>query len=110
MENKQPFVPPIVSVRGKRMVLASGAAMLYGTLESKLAAAVGRNPDRFPDDFMIRLSPAEHKAFKSRLAFTPEGLSMLAHVLDTPLARNGAVNMIRAFIMLDRMHFAGNGA
>lgn len=105
----EPCVPPIVAVRGKRMVLDTGAALLYGTTDANLRRIVNKRHDRFPDDFLVRLSPAESVAFKAKLAFTPEGLAMLAAVLDTPLARNSHVNMMRAFVVLDRMAFQAGG-
>ena len=115
MENhNEPFVPPVVTVRGRRAVLDADAALLYGVASEELRRRVRREARRFPDDFMLCLSPGEGERLSRRcggeaprFAFFPEGLAMLAAVLDSPLAVNGAVNMTRAFVMLDRLACAG---
>ncbi len=104
---REPFIPDIKTIRGKRAVYDVDAAKLYGITVEDLRDAVANNLDRFPVDFMLRLDLHEVRATGVAYAFYPEGLSMLAHVLDTPLAVNGAVNMTRAFVMLDRMACGG---
>lgn len=104
---KEPFVPQVHTIRGKRAVFDIDAAQLYGITVEDLRDAVANNLERFPVDFMLRLELHEVRATGVSYAFYPEGLSMLAHVLDTPLAVNGAVNMTRAFVMLDRMACGG---
>ncbi len=115
MNNPQaePFIPPIVSVRGLRVVLDVDAAQLYQVGIEVLQRMVEEELARFPDDFMITLMPAEQKRFgpgrnaKVKYAFFPEGIAMLASVLNSPLAINGNVNMTRAFVYLDRMSACG---
>ena len=113
MNNPQaePFIPPIVSVRGLRVVLDVDAAQLYQVGIEVLQRMVEEELARFPDDFMITLTPAERARFgsgyKARYAFFPEGIAMLASVLNSPLAINGNVNMTRAFVYLDRMSACG---
>lgn len=117
MENmNEPFVPNVVTVRGRRAVLDFDAALLYGVTPETLRAAVRRNAVRFPDDFMAVLSPGEGEKLAKRcggeaprFSFMPEGLAALAAVLDSPLAINGHINMTRAFVMLDRLACAGAG-
>ena len=41
-------------VRGVSLLLDSDLAELYGVSTGALLQAVRRNPDRFPEDFMIR--------------------------------------------------------
>ncbi|MBI3297545.1 MAG: ORF6N domain-containing protein [Elusimicrobia bacterium] len=115
MENpNEPFVPPIVTVRGMRVVLDADAAVLYQVPLEELRRRVRRESRRFPEDFMVCLSPAEADRLAARcggeaprFAFLPEGIAMLAAVLDSGLAVNGNVNMTRAFVMLDRLACAG---
>ena len=49
----------IVELRGQRVMLDSDLAVLYGVLTKNLIKATRRNPDRFPDDFMLQLSKEE---------------------------------------------------
>lgn len=103
----KPFIPPISSIRGRRVVTDVNAAHLYGADVMTLRKAVEKNISRFPDDFVLRLTGVEVNEHKAFYAFYPEGLAMLAAILDTPLAVNGNVSMMRAFVMLDRLACAG---
>lgn len=113
----EPFVPPVVTVRGIRVILDADAAALYQVPVDELRRQVRRQARRFPEDFMLCLSPAEAERLATRcdgaaprFAFLPEGVAMLAAVLDSVLAVNGNVNMTRAFVMLDRLAYAGVSA
>ncbi|MBI5595605.1 MAG: ORF6N domain-containing protein [Elusimicrobia bacterium] len=110
----EPFVPPVVTVRGLRVVLDADAALLYQVPAEELRRQVRRQARRFPEDFMLCLSPAEGARMAGRcggapprFAFFPEGIAMLAAILDSPLAVNGNVNMTRAFVYLDRLSVVG---
>ena len=46
-------------VRGQRVMLDSDLAIIYAVPTKVLNQAVKRNPARFPEDFMFRLSDAE---------------------------------------------------
>src|SRR2546428_13644927 len=48
----------IIQLRGLRVLLDADLAQLYGVSTGRLNEAVRRNAPRFPDDFMIRLTPA----------------------------------------------------
>jgi len=79
-----------------------------------LNQAVKRNRDRFPEDFMFRLTEAEKVKvitvcdhlrplrFSPSLphAFTEHGAIMLASVLNTPTAVQASVHVVRAFVRL----------
>ena len=45
----------IVSVRGKRVILAGDLARIYGVETRVLNQAVKRNREKFPADFMFRV-------------------------------------------------------
>ena len=48
--------------RGEKILLDADLARLYGVTTGNLNIAVGRNPQRFPADFMFRLTDDETRA------------------------------------------------
>jgi hypothetical protein len=95
-------------------------AALYGFETRVLNQAVTRNSERFPEDFMFRLSWDEHEALRSQnvilesggrgqhrkftpRAFTQEGVSMLSGVLRRPKAVAINIGIMRAFVRLREM-------
>jgi hypothetical protein len=94
--------------------LDADLAELYGVSTKRLNEQVRRNTDRFPADFMFRLTPEEKKEvvancdhlkqlkFSSVLphAFTEYGAIMLATVLNTRLAVRMSLQVVRAFVRL----------
>ena len=107
----------ILSIRGQRVMLDADLAALYGVSTRVLNQAVKRNPERFPEDFMFRLTVAEKAEvitncdhlrplrFSPALpyAFTEHGAIMLASVLNTPIAVQASVQVVRAFVRLREM-------
>lgn len=87
----------IMIMRGQKVMLDADLAGLYGVTTKRLNQQVRRNIERFPEDFMFELHPAEkaevvanciHLAklkFSSAapLAFTEYGALMAASVLKT---------------------------
>ena len=51
----------IFTVRGKRVILDSDLAHIYGVPTKRLNEQVRRNAERFPPDFLIRLTASEKK-------------------------------------------------
>src|SRR5580700_10729117 len=49
----------IFPARGRKVMLDSDLAALYGVTTGNPNLAVKRNPSRFPEDFMFRLTPTE---------------------------------------------------
>jgi len=105
----------ILAIRGHRGVLDADLAVLYGVTTGALNQAVKRNADRFPDDFMFRLTTEEGAYLKSQivisngwggrrrslpLAFTEQGVAMLSGVLNSPRAVKVNVAIIRAFVRM----------
>lgn len=104
------FAARLVTVRGRRVLLDVDAAALYDVDCEELRRQVRRQARRFPEDFMVCLEPEEGRELSlkrgvepPRFAFAPEGIAMLAGVLESPLAIQGNINMTRAFIVLDRL-------
>jgi hypothetical protein len=95
-------------------MLSPHLAELYGVETRVLVQAVMRNIDRFPDDFMFQLTDREFKNLKSQIvtsswggsrrakpyAFTEHGAVMLASVLNSPIAVQSSIFIVRAFIKL----------
>lgn len=52
----------ILVVRAQRVILASDLARIYGVETRVLNQAVQRNIDKFPEDFMFRLTRGEAEA------------------------------------------------
>ncbi|MFA7255254.1 MAG: ORF6N domain-containing protein [Candidatus Omnitrophota bacterium] len=104
----------ILLLRGQKVMLDADLAELYGVSTKRLNEQVRRNTDRFPADFMFRLTREEKKEvvancdhlkqlkFSSTLpnAFTEYGAIMLATVLNTRLAVRMSLQVVRAFVRL----------
>lgn len=104
----------IFIVRGKRVMLDSDLAKLYGVKPIRLREQVGRNMERFPQDFMFRLTAQEaagmvsHNAIPSfkhlggylPYVFTQEGVAMLSGVLRSAKAVQVNIAIMRAFVKL----------
>ena len=93
-------------------------AELYGVSTGAVNQAVSRNLDRFPAEFMFRLTAEEFRVLKSQsvisirerggsrrmpMAFTEHGVAMLSTVLRSRRAVAVSVEIIRAFIRLRHM-------
>ena len=101
----------IIHLRGRKVIIDSDLARIYGVSTKKLNQAVKRNIHRFPADFLFQLSPKEKEEvvticdhlsslkFSPHLpfAFTEHGSIMAASVL----------NSNRAIQWKDQSHFAG---
>jgi hypothetical protein len=57
----------IVFIRGQKVMLDSDLATLYGVPTKALLQAVKRNSDRFPKDFMFRLTGQEFDPLRSQI-------------------------------------------
>ncbi|MBN8550064.1 MAG: ORF6N domain-containing protein [Deltaproteobacteria bacterium] len=102
----------IVRVRGKRVIMDTDLARLYGVKTKRLKEQVRRNSERFPQDFMFELTKDElvevvancdhlkKLKFSSvlPLAFTEHGTVMAANVLNSRLAIEASIMVVRAFI------------
>jgi hypothetical protein len=102
----------IYIIRGQKVMLDSDIAVLYEVTTKRLNEQVKRNKDRFPIDFMFRLSREEFENLKSHFAtsngyggrrhlpyvFTEHGAVMLASVLKSPRAIEASIFVVRAFI------------
>lgn len=102
----------ILTIRGHKVILDADLARLYGVSTKRLNEQVRRNRNRFPDDFMFRLTPEEKNEvvancdhlsrlkFSSALplAFTEHGAIMAVSVLNSPRAIEASIFVVRAFV------------
>jgi len=113
-------------IRGHRVMLDSDLAAIYGVTAKRLNEQLKRNRPRFPDDFAFQLTVQEFTDLKSQIAtsslrsqfgtssshggkrklpwvFTEHGALMLASVLNSEIAVQASVRVVRAFVRLREM-------
>jgi len=111
----------IATVRGKRVLLDSDLAALYGVPTMRFNEAVKRNHERFPEDFVFTLTNQEVADLKSQFAisslrgaghggrrssprvFTEHGATMAAMVLNSKRAIQMSVYVVRAFVAMRQL-------
>jgi hypothetical protein len=109
----------ILLIRGHNVMLDADLAKLYGVTTFNLNKAVKRNADRFPDDFMFRLSAQEAAALTFQIGiskprgrggrryapyvFTEQGVAMLSSVLRSKRAIEVNIAIMRTFVRLREM-------
>ena len=107
----------IFLLRGEKVMIDSDLAILYKVEVKQLKRAVNRNIERFPDDFMFRLTKEEYQALRCHFgtlkrgghakylpyAFTEQGVAMLSSVLNSKRAILVNIQIMRAFTMLRKM-------
>ncbi|HEY7140418.1 MAG TPA: ORF6N domain-containing protein [Methylomirabilota bacterium] len=116
--HRQTIERRILLVRGEQVMLDSDLARLYGVPTRRLNEQVRRNMDRFPGDFMIRLTAEESAALRSQnatskrgrggrryppLVFTEQGVAMLSSVLHSERAVRVNIEIMRTFVRLRAM-------
>src|SRR5437879_7179567 len=107
----------IFLIRAQNVMLDFDLAELYGVETRALKQAVRRNLDRFPADFMFKLSAAEIKNLVSQtviptrgklggatpMAFSEQGVAMLSSVLRSARAVQVNIAIMRTFVRLREM-------
>ena len=105
----------IFEARGRWVILDRDLAELYGVTTSALNQSVKRNIKRFPPDFMFQLTEKETEDWKSQIvitksiamglrrnpyAFTEQGVAMLSGLLNSDIAINANISIMRAFVAM----------
>jgi hypothetical protein len=106
----------IYLIRNEKVMLDSDLAELYGVETKRLNEQVKRNIDRFPEDFMFRLTESEFINLKSQFAtsswgghrklpyaFTEHGVLMLSSVLKSDLAIKVNIQIMRVYTKIRKM-------
>ena len=110
----------ILTIREQQVLADIDLARLYQVENRALKQAVRRNLDKFPDDFMFRLTKEESKCLilnrvsqnvipegynlgaSDMFAFTEQGVAMLATVLKSEVANQVSIRIMRAFVAMRR--------
>jgi len=105
----------IFEFRGQKVMLDHDLAGLYEVELRTLNQAVKRNIERFPDDFMFQLTQDEWNILRSQFVisrynhggrrylpyvFTEQGVAMLSGLINSDIAINVNISIMRAFIKL----------
>ena len=109
----------IYTIRGIKVMLDRDLAELYRVPTKVFNQAVKRNKNRFPSDFMFRLSKAALRDWRSQIltsnpaakmglrrppyAFAEHGILMLSSVLNSERAVQVNIEIMRAFVRLRQM-------
>lgn len=108
----------IYEIRGVKVMIDRDLAELYDVETRVLKQAVRRNIDRFPDDFMFEMTKEELVNWRSQsviskndktglrhtpFCFTEHGVSMLSSILNSPIAIQVNIQIIRTFAKMREM-------
>ena len=105
----------IYTIRGKQVMVDSDLATLYQVTTKRLNEQVRRNKNRFPFEFMFRLTAEEYEYLRSQNAtssednahggrrympyvFTEQGIAMLSAVLKSDIAVEVSVKIMNSFV------------
>lgn len=106
----------IYMINDMKVMLDSDLAELYQVETKRLNEQVKRNSERFPEDFMFQLTSEQWENLKSQNAtsswggrrtlpyvFTEQGVAMLSSVLNSSVAINVNIQIIRVFTKMREM-------
>ena len=107
----------IYLIRGQRVMLDSDLTAIYGVTTKRLNEQLRRNRKRFPQDFAFQLTTEEFRNLRPQFAtskgqggrryfpwvFTEHGAIMLASVVNSDIAVQASVRVVRAFVRLREM-------
>ena len=108
----------IFLIRGHRVMMDRDLAELYGVTTGALNQAIKRNRERFPGDFMFRLTKSETGNWMSQIvisnsermgirwtpyALTENGVAMLSSVLRSRRAIQVNIEIMRTFTKLRQL-------
>ena len=104
----------ILLIRSQKVMIDRDLAELFGVKTKNLNTHVKRNIDRFPEEFMFKLSEKEKDELAANCsrfnplkhstslpyAFTEHGVAMLATVLKSDRAVKMSIHIIKTFVHL----------
>jgi len=106
----------IYEVRGQKVMLDFDLAEMYGVETKRLKESVRRNTKRFPSDFMFELSAVEWESLRTQFAtskrggiryapfaFTEQGVAMLSGLLNSDVAIEMNIAIMRAFVAVRQL-------
>ena len=102
-------------IRCQRVMLDSDLARFFGVTTKVLNQTLQRNFERFPADFAFQLTRVEFTNLRSQIvtsslshggrrtmpwAFTEHGVIMVASLLNSPIAVEASVRIVRTFVRM----------
>ena len=105
-------------IRNQKVMLDKDLAALYGVKTKVLNQAVKRHTERFPQDFMFRLSTQEYADLRSQFVtlnlrgthskylpyvFTEQGIAMLSSVINSTEAIQVNIRIMRIFTKIKQV-------
>jgi hypothetical protein len=103
----------IYEIRGQKVMFDSDLAVLYQVETKYLNRTVKRHLKRFPADFMFQLTKEELSDLRCKIdtsswggvrylpyVFTEQGIAMLSGLLNSDIAINVNIQIMRAFVQL----------
>jgi hypothetical protein len=104
----------IHEIRGKKVILDFELAKMYQVETKYLKRIVRYNIKRFPPDFMFEITKEEWNALRCKFstsknaggirylpfAFTEQGVAMLSGLLNSDIAIEVNISIMRAFVMM----------
>ncbi|MEK6615705.1 MAG: ORF6N domain-containing protein [Bacteroidota bacterium] len=104
----------IFLIRGQKVMIDRHLAELYAVPTKSLNLAVKRNIEKFPEEFMFRLTKEEYDSLRFQFetlkrgkhskylpyAFTEHGVAMAANVLKSERATRMSILIVKAFVKL----------
>lgn len=110
---EQKILNRIYVIRGQKVMIDEDLAEMYRVETRRLNEQVKRNMNRFPRDFMFTLTAKEYENLKSQNAtsswggrrklpnaFTEQGVAMLSSILNSDVAIEVNIRIIRVFTKL----------
>jgi phage regulator Rha-like protein len=106
------IINKIYFIRGLKVMIDRDLAEMYGVETKRLKEAVKRNMQRFPEDFMFEMTAEELSNWRSQIAtsnsdrmglryppfcFTEQGVAMLSSILNSEIAIQVNIQIIRIF-------------
>ena len=89
MKRSKPIESLILTIRGRKVMIDADLAAVYGVTTKRLNEQVKRNADRFPEDFLFRLTAKE----KEEVVANCDHLAQLKFSPKLPMAftEHGAI-------------------
>jgi len=110
------IVEKIYIIHGQKVMLDKDLTEMYGVEVKRLNEATRTNLTRFPKDFMFQLTQDEWNNLKSQIGtsswggirkltytFTEQGMAMLSSVLNSEIAIQVNIQIIRLFTKMKQM-------
>ena len=119
--NEDSIRDKIYTIRSMKVMLDEDLAKLYDVTTGNLNKAVNRNIERFPEDFMFKLTKDEYEEIRSKIirfqngilenqqgkhrkflpfVFTEQGVATLSGVLKSKKAIEVNIKIMRAFVSM----------